>query len=295
MTRRMTLSQFRSMQRQAQAKQRQLVQKINREIRQHNSKVRQHNAARKRAIDAYNRDVRAHNTRVRANRSRLKTALHRLARQTVTARYTVLHQSGTALTAAYDRLDGASADPFLSDLAEQEAANSVTVLNNLLGDTEDADDADEELNDTLITGELALISPDLDQRWRGAIYALNSKNPDAARHFCTSTREIITTILDTKALDADVFTRFPGCQTTDQGTPTRRAKIHYCLDLSGAADDALESFVHANIDNVVTLFTELNAGTHGPAGKFSLPQLVAIKTRVEDAIRFMCQIVKSPT
>lgn len=279
------------MQRQAQAKQRQQIQKINRENREYNRKVRQHNAARKRAIDAYKRDVCAHNARVRANRSRLKSSLQRLARQTVTVRYTVLHQSVTTLSTAYGRLDSAGADPFLSDLAEQEAANSVTVLNSLLGDTEDTEVADEDLNDTLIAGELALISSDLDRRWRGAIYALNSENPDAARHFCTSTREIVTTILDTMAPDADVFARFPNCQSTDQGTPTRRSKIHYCLDRSGAADNALESFIDANIDNVVTLFTELNAGTHGPAGKFSLPQLVAIKTRVEDAIRFMCQIV----
>ncbi len=291
MPRRITPSQFRSMQRQAQAKQRQQIQKINRDIRQYNSKLRQYNATRKRAIDAYCRDVRAHNARVRTNRSRLKTALQRLAQQTITVRYTVLHESVTTLSTAYDRLDSAGADPFLSDLAEQEAANSVAALNSLLGDTEDAEGADENLNDTLIAGELALISPDLDRRWRGAIYALNPENPDAARHFCTSTREIVTTILDTKAPDSDVFTRFPGCQTTDQGTPTRRAKIHYCLNLSGSADDALENFIDANIDNVVTLFTELNAGTHGPAGKFSLPQLVAIKTRVQDAIRFMCQIV----
>lgn len=316
MPRNMNLSQLRALQRRLEAKQRQQVQQTNNAIRQHNSKVRQAEAARKRAIDAhnrevrqynskvrqavatnrraidaYNRDVRAHNTRVRANQARHKAALQRLAQQPATVRYTTLRRSVTTLTAAYDRLDRGDADPFLSDLAEQEAANSATVLNSLLGDTEGAEDAGEALNDTVIAGELAVISPDLDQRWRGALFALNPENPDAARQFCTSTREIVATILDTKAPDAAVLTRFPDCDTTEQGRPTRRAKVHYCLDLSGAADDALEGFIDDNIENVITLFGELNSGTHGRAGKFSHQQLAAIKIRVEDAIRFMCQIV----
>ena len=191
-------------------------------------------------------------------------------------------------------MDIAGADPFLSDLAEQEATNSVTVLNDLLDDdTANSQADDDELKNSLIANELAHISPDLDNRWHGAIYALNPENPDAARHFCTSTREIITEILDTKAPDEDVFARFPDCPTTDKGTPTRRAKIHYCLDRNDSVNDELENFIDANIDNVVLLFNELNSGTHGPAGKYSLQQLVSIKIRVEDAIRFMCEIVRT--
>ena len=130
-------------------------------------------------------------------------------------------------------------------------------------------------------------------RDRNSSFKKASENPDAARHFCTSTREIITEILDTKAPDEKVFARFPDCPTTDKGTPTRRAKIHYCLDRNDSVNDELENFIDANIDNVVLLFNELNSGTHGPAGKYSLQQLVSIKIRVEDAIRFMCEIVRT--
>ncbi len=285
MARRVTPSQYRSMLRQAQAKQRQNVQKLNNEIRQYNTK-------RKQAIDAYNRDVRTHNARVRANRTRLQSALQRFAQQTNTVRYTALSKSVSTLSTAYKRLDTAGANPFLSDLAEQEATNGVTVLNDLLDDTADSQVSDDDLKNTLIADGLAHISPDLDRRWHGAIYALNPENPDAARHFCISTREIITEILDTKAPDDDVFARFPNCQTTDKGTPTRRAKIHYCLDRNDSANNELEDFINANIDNVVILFKELNSGAHGPAGIFSPQQLASIKTRVEDAIRFMCEIVR---
>ena len=294
MARRITLSQYRSKLQQAQAKQRQNIQKRNNAIQQYNNKVRQYNAARKQAIDAYNRTARAHNARVRANRTRLQSALGRLAQQTNTVRYTVLYKSVSTLSTKYKRLDIADANPFLSDLAEQEATNSVTVLNDLLDDdTANSQADDDELKNSLIANELAHISPDLDNRWHGAIYALNPENPDAARHFCTSTREIITEILDTKAPDEDVFARFPDCPATDKGTPTRRAKIHYCLDRNDSVNDDLENFIDANIDNVVLLFNELNSGTHGPAGKYSLQQLVSIKIRVEDAIRFMCEIVRT--
>lgn len=292
MTRRVTPSQFRSMLQQAQSKQRQAIQKFNSEIRRYNDKVRQHNTARKQAIDAYNREVRAYNTRIRANRSRLQTALQRRAHQTNTIRYTALSKSVSTLSTTYEQLDNAGANPFLSDLAEQETANSVTVLNNLLDDDIDPQISEEDLKNTQIADELAHISLDLDSRWRGAIYALNPKNPDAARHFCSSTREIITEIIDTKAPNADVFARAPNSPTTKEGVPTRRAKIHYCLARNGRTNDELENFIEADVKNVIILFEELNSGTHGPAGKFSTQQLVAIKTRVQDAIRFMCEIVR---
>ena len=291
MPRRVSPSQFRSMVRQSEAKQRQYIQNINNKVRQHNSQVRQHNAARKREIDAYNRDVREHSARVRANRARLQLALRRLVQQTGTVRYYVLRQSASVLYDAYCRLDSAGTNPFVSDLAERETANSVTVVNSLLGDIDTVQVSDEELSDTEIAEELAHISPGLDSRWLGATYALNPRNPEAARHFCTSAREIIIFILDTKAPDGDVIARFPSCQRTDQGTPIRRAKVEYCLDINGMANAAVEDFTDANIADLITLFGELNSGTHGPSGKFSLSQLAAIKTRVEGGIRFLCNIV----
>ena len=292
MARHLSASQIRTRLRQAQSKRRQGVQKLNNEIRNYNAKVRKHNSERKRAIDAYNREVRAHNSRVRGNRSRLQSALHRLSRQPVTVRYTVLHQSVSALSEAYERLNNSDADPVLSDLAEQDTANSVTILNNLLGDGDSSQVSYGELTSTKIAEELTSISTDLNDRWYGAVFALNPGNPDAARHFCTSTREIIAAILNIKAPDEDVFARFPNCQVTDLGTPTRRAKVLYCLDRGGLADEALEDFIDADIKDLSVLFKDLNAGAHGPAGKFSHSQLVAIKTRVEDTIAFVCEIAR---
>ena len=43
--------------------------------------------------------------------------------------------------------------------------------------------------------------------------------------------------------------------------------------------------------NVLQLFREFNDGTHGTAGRFSLDQLSAIKTRVEHAVEFLWSII----
>ena len=277
-------SQLKSKLRQAQAKQRQAIQRYNNEVRRHNSE-------RKRRIDAYNRAVRTYNNRLRSNRSRLRSALQRLASQSVTVQFTTLRQSSLLLSTAYERLDNGGADPFLSDLAEREAANSVSVLNILLGDEEHTLGSVDDLATSRITDSLSSFSEDLTMRWSGAIFALNPANPDAARHFCTSAREIIAEILNMEAPDKDVLARFPDCQATERGTPTRRAKVHYCLDRSGLANVFLEDFIETNIKDLTILFEDLNSGAHGAAGKFPLEQLVAIKGRVEDAIDFICEIV----
>ena len=223
MPRRVSASQIRSKIRQAQTKQRQAVQRYNNEVRRSNSE-------RKRRIDAYNRAVRSYNSRLRSNRNRLQSSLQRLSRQSVTVRFTSLHQSSLSLSTAYERLDNGSADPFLSDLAERETANSVAVLNALLADEEEPQADVDDLSTTRINDSLSGFSEDLAMRWSGAIFALNPANPDAARHFCTSTREIIAEILNTEAPDEDVLARFPNCQLTEHGTPTRRARVQYCLD-----------------------------------------------------------------
>ena len=293
MARRINRSQMQLKLRQAQANRRQAVQKVNNAISKHNNEVRSRNARVKTAINNHNREVRAHNARVRANQSRLRSALSRLSHQTITVRYATVHHSVQELTSAYERLDASNADPFLSDLAERETANSAQVLNSLLEDSGDPPEATMDFTDTTITHSLVRISPDLNNRWSGALFALHPNNPDAARHFCTSSREIITTILDIEAPNAEVLQRLPNCPMTPQGTPSRRAKLQFLLQRQGKADDALERFADTNIADVVNLFPLLNAGAHGPAGEYSITQLSTIKNRVEGAIEFICEVARN--
>ncbi|NIM18755.1 MAG: hypothetical protein GTO51_00660 [Candidatus Latescibacteria bacterium] len=184
---------------------------------------------------------------------------------------------------------------FLIDLPQKETANSINVLNVLTGQGVVAPPDGVILGTTEIEDELRRIEPDLDNRWRGAIYSLNPNNPDASRHFCTSSREILDQILVLAAPNADVIASNPRCQVTDKGDPTRREKIHYLLKRRGFDLDLLDDFVENDIQNIIELFNVFNSATHGPAGKFSLPELLTIKKRVEDGIIFVAGIAAEPS
>lgn len=292
MVRRITPSQLNNAVRQARQKQRQAIDKYNREVRAYNQKV-------KRAIDDYNRKARAYNARVRADRQRLKNELARLSHQAVTPRLVTFRASVNAVQTAYERLERASdGGRFhagyneILDLSEREAANNAGLMNALLGDAESSDEVPPNAPDSPLTPILHAISADFGDRWRGALFSLNPRNPDAARHFCTSAREIIAGILDTKAPDSIVAGAMPECDRTPQGTPTRRAKIRYFLHLKGMNQDELEDFVETDMNNVVDLFQLFNKGAHGSAGKFDLAQLQAIRNRVEDGIMFLSGLVR---
>ncbi|BBO76182.1 hypothetical protein DSCW_35990 [Desulfosarcina widdelii] len=177
------------------------------------------------------------------------------------------------------------------DLSERETANSVTVANRLSGMEPEADEQVDGLQDAALGDQLRNISVDLDNRWKGAVFALNPTNPDAARHFCTSAREIFTQLLVIKAPDASVISLIPDCDRTEHGRPTRRAKIRYFLHRKGMIEESLEDFVEQDIENILQLFRVFNDGTHGSAGTFDFRQLSAIKKRVEDGIMFLTELI----
>ena len=173
------------------------------------------------------------------------------------------------------------------DLSEREAANSAEVMNTLLDGTSSSPDRYSIDTNSPVTPVLANMSQDYAQRWTGALFALNPNNPDAARHFCASSREIFTEILATHAPDDEVTAALPDCDRTPEGSPTRRSRIRYFLHKKGLPSDDLEEFVEADMKDVLELFTVFNQGTHGPAGKFSIGQLTAMRKRVEESILFL--------
>ncbi|MCT8124704.1 hypothetical protein H1D31_01460 [Alishewanella sp. BS5-314] len=275
-----------------------MAKKIN--ISQLRSKLRQIESKQRQAMNKYNNAVRQHNARLRANRQRIINELNRLQSRT-TVRYQVLHTSTVSLNRSYQSLEKREQEfeniPFgnqFLDLSEKENANSLSVSNALESDepqTNAGNDGD--LVSTSITDELSEISPDLDSRWKGALFSLSPMNPDASRHFCTSAREIFIQILDHFAPDTDVLTRFPQCEKTDKGQPTRRWKIKHILVNSGIVSEEAVEFVDEDITNVLQLFRVFNDGTHGSAGRFEFSQLRAIKERVESGIVYLTTICKN--
>jgi len=299
MVRRVSPAQFRSMIRQAEQKQRRAVDQANRAIRDYNRTVDDFNRKQRQAVAEYNREVRSTNARVRADRTRLQNELRRLSASRTTSTVTVRYRTSTSLITAVGQSfggvesaveSGRWADPDnLLDLAEGETADSVAALNRLIA-PEDPGEGD--LRSTALTTELTDIDPELHARWTGALFALNPKNPDAARHFCTSARELITMMLDREAPDSVVKAANPDYLDTPSGGVSRRAKIHYCLGRKGNDIEEMVEFVHADIDGVIGLFDDFNRGTHGAAGRFPLAELVVLKDRVERAVKFLYRIIR---
>lgn len=308
MARGISMAEYQRRVREAQRKQKQAIDDYNRKVRAHNAEVKRevdaHNREVERqrqrfnsAVREYNRKVRAHNAQVEAENRRRRAALQSLANRSTTVRYQVLHTSTVSLNHAYDRLEGhvgeqeADAnDDLILNLPAQEAANSAEVMRSLLEEGPVADIDPEALRTSKLSDALRTISEDLDARWGGALFALSPQNPDAARHFCTSAREIFIKILDLRAPDQDVLQTIPNCPTTDKGYPTRRARVQFMLQRRNIDSDELGDFVDADINNVLDLFSVFNSATHGAAGKYELTKLLAIKTRVEGGIRFLSRL-----
>ena len=280
MTKKLTPSQFKSKMRQLEQKQKRT---INREINNYNRNV-------KKAINNYNAEVRKHNAKCRQNRQIIYNELRKLNKSNVRTSYTV---SSRIMQQHYEDVgrvyyEGVSVIPeqnIILDLIEQEQANSLITENYIEGNY-----VPEELPEDIKIGDkLELVSGDLNKRWKGAIFALNPSNPDATRHFCTSTREIFTEFLEIKAPDEKVFAYNPQCQKTERGNATRREKIKYMMR-NTKMDESVVSFVEADIKNVLELNQMLSGGTHGPAGKFSFNKLIQVKKRVEQGINFLFEI-----
>ncbi len=292
MVRKISMSQFRSKLRQIENKQKQAISKYNREVRQYNQKVN-------RAINQYSTEVRKHNARVRANRQKIASELRRIQLSNRTVRYQTVRTSAISLNTYYESLDAREQEfenlnngaSFL-DLSERENANSLEVSNILESDAEqDSKSVDPSLLlSTEIADMLVSMSPELSNRWKGALYSLNPENPDAARHFCTSAREVFVQILEINAPDEQVLSINPSCNKTDSGFPTRRAKIEFMLQKSGIINDAAVDFVDEDVKNVLALFRVFNEGAHGSSGRFGIDKLMAIKTRVENGITYLSSI-----
>jgi len=286
MAKKFNASQFRSKLNQLQSQQRNAINQYNQKVREYNLKVTN-------SVNQYNQAVRQHDARVKANRQRLNSAISRLNSQ-ANSRYSVTTTSSYRVFQSYQQLDNRYESGYLNDsygdyvdLAEREAANSAELSNSLQAPVDSSQFIGLTITSTIIY-ELKGISEDLNNRWKGAIFSLSPQNPDAARHFCTSSREVIIQLIDLKASDELVINNYPSVKFADNGKPSRRSKIEYLLHLNQR--DALADFTESNINDVMNLFRDFNDGTHGSAGRYSYDQLLKLKTRVEDSIVYLYQV-----
>ncbi len=282
MVKRMNISQLNSKMRQIQNKTNQQLKRIQRDTE------RQIKRESTKMINDYKKNIRKNYQKLQKELNRFNNSQHMTTKYTISVRD--LNSSYEKVNATYNQLNSTTKEKEIFNYIEQENVNNLTVANTLIS-SETEEDIDTELQDNVIGSQLKKLSDDLNNRWLGAIFALNPHNPDATRHFCTSTREIFTEIFDKYAKDKEVFSIFPDCDKTDRGNATRKSKIKYFLWKKSIDIKNADEFIDNDIDNILELYHILSDGTHGAAGRYSIIQLKAIKKRVEDGISFLCSIV----
>ena len=249
-------------------------------------------------INDYNRAVKRYNSNLRKNQSKIKSELMKFQRNSTirvsssTYKISVINvnQSYDRLSQKYDFEDNSNRYRNFLEKIEEENANNLEVANVILNNDE-INNEGYSLEENIVSNKLLNISEDLDNRWKGAIFSLNPKNPDATRHFCTSTREILKVLIDDGIKDKDVINNNPKCEKTKNGTPTRREKIKYAMSKKGISNELIIEFTDKDIENIVSLINELSNGTHGHSNKYSLNQLKLFRKRFEDSINFVCEYV----
>lgn len=271
------MSSFKSQMRQAQRKfERDMKSEINKATRKFENDM--------------NRELRKYNSKVRHNQQVITRELNKLQLSaTVRSTYTIslgtMHQHYTTIGSIYDDSVVSPRQEQILELVEREQANSLITANAIQND----DFPSENTEDVEIGNKLLTVSEDLNNRWRGAVFAMSPQNPDAARHFCTSAREIFTEFIELKAPDTQVFAYNPNCEKTDRGNATRREKIKYMMRNTDIHSSVID-FAEADITNILELFHVLSDGTHGAAGRYEFQKLVQVKKRVEQGIIFLCEI-----
>lgn len=261
------------------------INKIQRESRRAQQQL-------KNSVNNYNRVVRQYNSNVRNYKNKIQRELNRLnSNYSIKTNYYVstklVHETYTKVSDLYEN---GYIEENLFNAIENENANNLE-LSNVVFNNEEVENSDVEITESNISLKLMNISPELDERWKGALFSLNPKNPEAARHFCTSTREILKVLIDDGIKDSDVISDNPKCEKTNFGTPTRKEKIKYAMNRKGIDNSLIVEFTNQNIENTVSLINELSNGTHGHASRYSLNQLKSFKKRFEDSINFICEYV----
>lgn len=271
------MSSFKSQVRQAQRKaERKMQSEINKVTRKLESDI--------------NREVRKYNSNVRRNQQMVVRELNKLSlHSSVQTKYII---SLKAMHEHYMDIENVYQDTYITpeqerilELIEREQVNSL-VTANVVGNE---DFVGGNTDDVEIGNKLQVVSEDLNNRWKGAVFALSPHNPDAARHFCTSAREIFAEFIELKAPDSQVFKYNPDCEKTDRGNATRREKIKYMMRNIDIVESIVD-FAEADITNILELFHVLSDGTHGAAGRYEFEKLIQVKKRVEQGINFLCEI-----
>jgi hypothetical protein len=146
-------------------------------------------------------------------------------------------------------------------------------------------EAEDELEDLL-----NLLDPSLIKPWKGALAALNPRNPDAVRHFSISMRELLTTIIHKLSPDDKVKAWTNKAEHYHDNRPTRRARLLYICRNDNLAP--FNTFLEKDIDTLLACNDIFQEGTHAIDAPLSTHILRELRNRVGSSIRLLIRIWK---
>ena len=142
-------------------------------------------------------------------------------------------------------------------------------------------------NDELLA-QLEKMDAGLKSMFQGAIYALNSSNPDRVRHFSTSLRELFTHVLHKLSPDNEIRRWSKSKEDFDNGKPTRRARLLYiCREIN---QDSFEMFLNADVKALLEFLNLFQGGTHSIQPGYTDKQMRAMLMRMESTLRFLIEV-----
>ena len=136
---------------------------------------------------------------------------------------------------------------------------------------------------------LGEINSDFPSVLQGARAALNTDNPERARHVTVSLRELVGRVLHQFAPNDEVKTWSTNpSDYDDEGKPTRRARLLYiCREINF---DPLSDFVDIDVKSVLALIKVLNAEAHVIPCRLTDQQLQALVDRTESCLLFLFRL-----
>ena len=135
---------------------------------------------------------------------------------------------------------------------------------------------------------LGEIHSDFSSLLQGARIALNTNNPDRARHVASSLRELIGHLLRQLAPEDKIQVWKTDPNYYHNNRPTRRARLLYICREIGC--DSLSEFVDADVKSVLTLVDALHTEAHVISRRLTDLQLQALVDRIESCLLFLLRL-----
>jgi len=143
-------------------------------------------------------------------------------------------------------------------------------------------------NEITLSKYLPKFDEGLYNMWKGAVETLNSKNPDKARQFITSIRELFTHLFQKLASDKDIREWTEDPTLFHEGRPKRMTRLLYIL--RNINDNLFADFIKKDIETILSLIDLFQKGTHSLSSGFTEHQLIAIKSKSESTLKYLLEI-----